>query len=105
MIALGAMLLGARCQQKTERPTLSDPVVARIMADLFVAEAATNGLSGYSKDSLTEIYYRQVFEMHGVAKAEYEKNVRIISKDELHIGAVVDSAVALLKHNETPSNE
>ncbi|MFN0015679.1 MAG: hypothetical protein ACKVU2_14115 [Saprospiraceae bacterium] len=97
MIALGVLLFGTNCQQKTEPPTLPDPVVSRIMADLFVAEAATNGLSGYSKDSLTEIYYRQVFDMHQVSKAEYEKNVRIISLDELHIGAVVDSAVALLK--------
>lgn len=67
------------------------------MADLYIAEAATNGLGGYEKDSLTHVYYEQVFEMHGVTKEEYEKNIRLLSQNELHIGEVADSAVALLK--------
>jgi len=85
------------CRQETEQPSLSDETLARIMADLYVAEAATNGLGGYEKDSLTHAYYEQVFEIHGVTKNEYEKNVRLISQNELHIGEVADSAIAILK--------
>ncbi|MFM8485302.1 MAG: hypothetical protein ACKOCH_03120, partial [Bacteroidota bacterium] len=40
---------------------ISDEKVARIMADLYVAEAATIGMTGYSKDSLMQVYYSQVF--------------------------------------------
>jgi hypothetical protein len=43
------------------------------------------------------LYYEQVFDMHGVTKEEYEKNIGLLSKDELRIGAVADSAIALLK--------
>lgn len=85
------------CQEKTEQPTLSDATVARIMADLHVAEAATTGLGGYEKDSLTHVYFKQVFELHGVSKEAYEKNIRLIARDELHLAEVADSAIALLK--------
>lgn len=86
------------CQQKqTEQPSLSDATIAQIMADLHVAEAATTGLGGYEKDSLTHMYFKQVFEIHGVSKDEYERDVRIIARDELRLGEVADSAIALLK--------
>ena len=56
------------CQEKkTEVQTLDDEKLARVMADLNVAEAATLGLSGYPKDSLIMVYYNQVFEIHGTS--------------------------------------
>lgn len=67
------------------------------MADLHVAEAATTGLGGYEKDSLTQVYFKQVFEIHGIKKEEYERNIRLIARDELHLAEVADSAIALLK--------
>jgi len=85
------------CRQETEQPSLPDATIARIMADLHVAEAATTGLGGYEKDSLTHLYFKQVFEIHGVSKEEYERNVRLIARNELHLGAVADSATSLLK--------
>ncbi len=85
------------CRQQMEQPSLSNATIARIMADLHVAEAATTGLGGYEKDSLTQVYFKQVFEIHGVPKEEYERNIRIIARDELRLGEVADSAIALLK--------
>ena len=55
--------------------------MARIMADLYIAEAATVGLSGFEKDSLQQVYYRQVFELHGLSIEEYERNLRQYADD------------------------
>lgn len=85
------------CREVPEQPTLSDATLTRIMADLHVAEAATTGLGGYEKDSLTHVYFQQVFEIHGVSKEAYEKNIRLIARDEMHLAEVADSAIALLK--------
>ncbi|MCB0524894.1 MAG: DUF4296 domain-containing protein [Saprospiraceae bacterium] len=81
------------CQEKkTEVQTLDDEKLARVMADLNVAEAATLGLSGYPKDSLIMVYYNQVFEIHGTSLEEYEKNLRIVSADLPHLKQIVDMA-------------
>lgn len=84
------------CGKKAEQPTLSDEKMARIMADLYIADAATNGLSGYQKDSLIRVYLAQVMELHSTTKEEYENNLRLIANDLPRIEALVNRAEAML---------
>lgn len=93
---LSAVLSLFSCREKVEQPTLPDEKISRIMADLFTAEAATNGLSGYPKDSLLQVYFKQVLEMHNVTKEEYEKDLRLIANDLTRMQAIVKQAEALL---------
>ena len=90
------------CRQKTEQPLWPDEKTARIGADLSVAEPATNGLIGFSHDSLMQLYFRQVLDMHQVSLADYEKNLQILAQDVPRLGAVLDSAQAILKKKVPP---
>lgn len=83
--------------QDGERPANSDEKLAQIMADLNVAEAATNGLTGYTKDSLMRVYYSQVFEIQGVSQEIYEKDLRIVSADLPRLQRLVIQATELLE--------
>ncbi len=92
-----ALTTGAyRCGPNLEQPTLSDEKIARVMADLYIAEAATTGLAGQTKDSLTQIYYNQVFQIHELTPAEYEKNLQILAQENGHIERVVSRSVELV---------
>ena len=92
------------CQEKQgETPVLSDEKLARIMADLNIAEAATIGLSGYSKDSLMKVYYGQVFEIHGATPEIYEKDLRIISEDLTRLQKIVTASTKLLEGQKDPA--
>lgn len=71
--------------------------IARVMADLCVAEAATNGLNGYQKDSLMQAYFKQVFQMHGITPEAYESDLRIIASDLGRMEEIVNQAEALLQ--------
>ncbi len=85
------------CQSNTpEQPTLSDDKLAQIMADLSVADAATNGLSGFRKDSLMHAYSNQVFELHGVNIETYEKDLRTLANDLNRMEHIVKKADDLL---------
>lgn len=88
---------GAACQQKTNEPTLSDEKIARVMADLYIAEAATTGLNGYPKDSLTHVYYDQVLQMHGITKEQYEKDLRLLVLDVSRMEAILEQVQVLLE--------
>lgn len=86
------------CQSKSpEQTTLSDEKVAQIMADLSVANAATNGLSGNSKDSLMQVYFKQVFEIHNTSLEVYEKDLRIIAQDFSRMEKIAKVADDILK--------
>jgi hypothetical protein len=76
-----SQLLQGCWQAKTAAPTITEDEMVRIMADLSLAEAATSYLNGYPRDSLNQIYFKQVFEMHKITLEQYEQNLRIYAAD------------------------
>jgi len=77
--------------------------MVKIMADLSVAEAATTQMSGYSKDSLTQVFYNQVFELHGVNAEQYERNLRIYAKDLATMENMVKKIEATFETEKKPA--
>ena len=90
------LTLVVACGKKTPEPSLPDEKISRIMADLYLADAATTGLAGYSKDSLMHVYFDQVLAIHGVTKQEYEENLRILAQDLPRMETVVRAASDML---------
>ncbi|MCC6413413.1 MAG: DUF4296 domain-containing protein [Saprospiraceae bacterium] len=80
---------------------IPDEKITKIMADLHLADAATNGLAGYEKDSLMKVYFKQVFEMHGIEQERYEKNLEGLSVNILRMEAVVRAADSLLLQRDS----
>lgn len=80
---------------------LPDEKITQIMADLYVADAATNGLAGYEKDSLMKVYFKQVFEMHGIEQERYERNLEGLSVNILRMESVVRAADSLLLQRDS----
>jgi len=87
------------CQPTSTLPdtTIPDEKMARIMADINIAQAATARLNGYPKDSLRDVYFKQVMEMHGVSRADYEANLRIIVTDQARLETLLKTSEALLQ--------
>lgn len=95
LLTLAVLLV--TCEGKSPEPrTLTDEKIARIMADLSIADAATNGLAGFAKDSLMQVYFKQVFEIHGITLEVYEKDLRILAKDLEQMERVVKMSDELL---------
>ncbi len=90
------LFLFAACGQGQEKPSIPDEKMARIMADLSIAEAATTGLTGYPKDSLMQAYFRQTLELHSVTLEDYEKNLRLYADDLPRMQQVTKQTEALL---------
>ncbi len=77
--------------------SITDDKMARIMADLNIAEAATTRLNGYPKDSLMHVYFQQVMEMHSITKEAYEAQLRIIASDQARLENLLRNAENLLE--------
>lgn len=92
-------LFACHFRDTAEQPSVSNEKMARIMADLSLADAATNGLTGYERDSLMQTYFKQVFQMHGLTQEEHEKNVRIYANDMDKMKALLDQEEALLSQD------
>lgn len=95
ILALGS-LWACQFQNSAEKPSVSEEKMARIMADLAIADAATNGIAGFDKDSLIQVYNRQVFELHGITMEQHEKNLRIYANNSDQMKVLLEKAAALL---------
>jgi hypothetical protein len=93
------------CQSNISgQATLSDEKLARLMADLSVADAATTGMVGFSKDSLVQVYFKQVLDLHGVTLESYERDLRLVSNDLGHLDRVLKRAEEMLTlENKEPA--
>lgn len=89
ILSLFAIGLLACEDKQAAKQVLPDEKLSAIMADLYIAEAGTTGLTGYPKDSLMKVYQAQVFELHGTSAEAYESDLRIISNDLTHLKQVV----------------
>ncbi|HMX40665.1 MAG TPA: DUF4296 domain-containing protein [Saprospiraceae bacterium] len=96
LLLAAALCWAAACQPRKEEPNLPDEKMARIMADLSMAEAATNGLAGYPKDSLMHHYFSQTFDLHGTTLEEYERNLRLYVQDPDRMTRLVHRSEELL---------
>jgi len=95
LIAVFGFLV-AGCSQHPAQPTIPDEKMARVMADMCLSEAATNGLGGFPKDSLMQIYFKQTLEMHGLTVEEYERNLRLYADDLPRMQLLTKQIEALL---------
>ena len=85
------------CQPSVEQTSLTDEKLARIMADLHIADAATNGLTGGAKDSLHKVYIVQVMSIHGIDFDKYEQELKLRSQDLPRLERIQSQVDTLLK--------
>lgn len=96
LIVLTHFCLACNLGKQQEQPSVSDEKMSRIMADLAIADAATNGIAGYDRDSLMQVYFNQVLELHGLTLEQHEKNLRIFANDTDRMKKMLDQAEVLL---------
>ena len=106
-LTLLLLLTMMACQSdQTVKADLSDEKLALIMADLSIVDASVNILTGYTKDSTANVYYRQIFDIHKVTMEQYEQSLRVIVQDLPHFERVQELAEDYFKQRlaEMPSD-
>ncbi|MEL7119553.1 MAG: DUF4296 domain-containing protein [Bacteroidota bacterium] len=88
------------CEKEPTSDLLSDEQIVPILADIHVAEAAMQNLVGITKDSMGNIYYRQIFELHDIDSAIYNKTMDLLRKDPIRLSKVYNEVVIYLEEKE-----
>lgn len=69
------------CQEEEIKPQISDEEMIKILTDLHISEAAILSLNQKIKDSISVVYYQQIFEIHGVADSVFFSDLEILRSD------------------------
>lgn len=90
----------ASCGQDKMSWAIDEQVLLEVIIDVHVAEAAVQSLRGATKDSVINAYYDQIFEIHGVNRAEFETTMEMLRNDPKHLEALYSKAMIEIERQD-----
>lgn len=80
------------CNQPAPLP-IKEKELALILKDIHIAEAAIQNLVGLTKDSVGEIYYNQIMDLHGVKRVDFDTTMERLRKDPQRLIKIYDQVL------------
>lgn len=76
------LLLGwASCQRSTAECVIAEEQMVVVLADMHLAEAAAQNLSGALKDSTLQTYYLQIFTIRRIDEDAFRNCFEVLQQD------------------------
>jgi hypothetical protein len=100
-LLLAGVLSFFSCNNQAVLPVEEEKVI-EVIRDIHIAEAAMQNLLDITKDSMGDIYYQQIFEIHGMNKADFDSSMIILRRDPERLGIIYDKVLQELEEmNDT----
>jgi hypothetical protein len=78
-LAFAALL--ATCKPSEPKLPIAAEKLVGILADVHIAEAAIQSGPVDKKDSLTKVYYQQIYEIHGISTETFAETMGILKSN------------------------
>lgn len=90
-----SLFVCSNCNNNQSIP-LSEEKMVEIIRDLHIAEAAMQNLVGITKDSLGQIYYQQIFDLHEVNEVDFDTSIQRLRRDPTRLNQIYDKVLLSL---------
>ena len=61
-----------------------------ILVDVHIAEAAVQSLRKLEKDSVIQVYYNQIFEIHKISEDDFYASMEILKQDAYQLAEIYE---------------
>lgn len=68
-------------EDKTPTLPVKEEKMAQVLADIHTAESAIRNATGTDKDSLEQLYYQRIMQIHGISREDYDSTLAIMQKN------------------------
>lgn len=96
IILLFLLLILNACNKDQEKLPIQEEKMIDILVDVHLAEAAMQELSSVIRDSIGEVYYGQIFEIHDITEEDFNKTLFLIKQDPKHMDRIYKDVLAKL---------
>jgi Domain of unknown function (DUF4296) len=97
LLILGLLI---QCRQSVKFP-VNEIKMAEILTDIHIAEAAVDNESGDMKDSITRLYYPQIFEHHGIKQWEFDSTMSMLSTKPIIMNRIFKTVIDNIQKKST----
>ena len=66
------------CQKEDAKLQIEEEKLIKILTDLHISEAAILSLNQKVKDSMSTVYHKQIFEIHGIEDSIFYKDLEVL---------------------------
>jgi len=73
------IFIGFGCRQ-AKRQAIPEEKMINILIDVHLIEASLLGYSNEQKDSLTQLYYQQIYEIHSISEEEFLNEMKYLKR-------------------------
>jgi Domain of unknown function (DUF4296) len=92
-----------QCTKSVNLP-VNENMMSIVLTDIHIAEAAVDNESGDMKDSITRLYYPQIFEHHGIQQWQFDSSMSMISKNPTQMSRIYKKVLQNIQEkNKTDS--
>jgi len=100
-VCLFVMTMTAACQKEnTQELPMDRTKLIQVLADMHTAEAALQTLINETKDSVAEVYYKQIYQIHGVDKATIDEAMHVLQSQPILLQEVYEDLLDTLNRRE-----
>jgi BMFP domain-containing protein YqiC len=89
----GSVLLSFAACQENKVVSIEEEKLIDILIDMHIAEAASQKLYGEAKDSVTNVYYDQIFDLHEVPRETFEVYMEELGADPQRLQALYEKVI------------
>jgi hypothetical protein len=97
------IVLLAQCSSSEKMP-ITEATMSNILTDIHIAEASVDNESAEMKDSITRLYYPQIFERHGIQQWQFDSTMSMLSKNPVQMERIFKRILENIKKKNTPDS-
>ena len=90
----------AACKPRPARLPIEEKQLISVLIDVHVAEAAVQGLRGHTKDSIINLYYEQICQIHGLDRATFESAMESLREDPVRLEKLYNEVMKEMERRE-----
>ena len=95
-----SLVLFAGCRKEpVALPVPKDKLVG-VLVDVHLAEASIQDLIGQEKDSVADLYYEKIFELHGINRIDFDSTMAILRNDPWRSKVIYEEVLEELSEKE-----
>lgn len=88
------------CKQEEIKLHIADEEMIKILTDLHISEAAILSLNQKIKDSISAVYYQQIFEIHGVTDSVFYNDLELLRKNSKKLEQIYQKVIVEIEQLE-----
>jgi Domain of unknown function (DUF4296) len=105
ILLVSSIVFVASCSRKEDKFPIPKDKLYQVLCDVHLSEASVESESLKMKDSVTKVYYEQIFQKHGITAEDFDSSMSMMSNDPVLMNKIYKEVVKQLSERqiiETP---